>query len=236
MRLSSLTHCCCFRATLLAAWLVLDVPLEVFLFEQGGYWHIAFVVAVIMVGLNFNDLYENYRVVSRIRLLQQFCLVLGIAFLLQSALSYAQWGILLPKWTMVYGSLLVLIVLPIWRIFFSTLLWKSLGGQKLLFLGSSPAMREIVSYISDRPELGLASIGYLDDGAGVSADASAIRLGSVADLDGVCCREASRSHCRERGTAPAKPPRRTLARTAVRGNRDRGSIGDLRGCRIPACF
>src|ERR1700692_3481881 len=109
-----------FLCYLLAAWLVLDVPLEVFLFEQGGYWHITFVMAVIMIGLYFNDLYENYRVRSRIRLIQQFCLVLGIAFLLQSALGYAQWGILLPKWTMVYGSLLVLIVLPLWRIFLTT--------------------------------------------------------------------------------------------------------------------
>jgi exopolysaccharide biosynthesis polyprenyl glycosylphosphotransferase len=152
----------------------------VLLFEQGGYWHIAFVMALIMIGLYFNDLYENYRVRSRIRLVQQFCLVLGIAFLLQSALSYAQWGILLPKWTMVYGSLLVLIVLPLWRIFLTT---KSLGEQKLLFLGSSPAMREIVAYISGRPELGLAAIGYLGDDSGTLSGAS--RLGSLSALDEV---------------------------------------------------
>jgi exopolysaccharide biosynthesis polyprenyl glycosylphosphotransferase len=169
-----------FSCYVLAAWLVLDVPLVVFLFEQGGYWHIAFVMAVIMIGLYFNDLYENYRVRSRIRLVQQFCLVLGIAFLLQSALSYAQWGILLPKWTMVYGSLLVLIVLPLWRIFLTT---KSLGEQKLLFLGSSPAMREIVAYISGRPELGLAAIGYLGDDSGTLSGAS--RLGSLSALDEV---------------------------------------------------
>ncbi len=180
-----------FSCYLAAAWLMLRIPLVVFLFEQGGYWHIAFVMAVIMLGLYFNDLYENYRVVSRILLFQQFCLVLGIAFLLQSALSYAQWGILLPKWTMVYGSLLVLIVLPLWRIFFTTLLWKSLGGEKLLFLGSSPAMRDIVAHISERPELGLAAIGYLDgclDGR-LDDDAGTLsgtpRLGSIAELDDV---------------------------------------------------
>lgn len=172
-----------FSCYLAAAWVVVRVPLVVFLFEQGGYWHIAFVMAVIMIGLYFNDLYENYRVVSRILLFQQFCLVLGIAFLLQSALSYAQWGILLPKWTMVYGSLLVLIVLPLWRIFFTTLLWKSLGGEKLLFLGSSPAIGEIVAHISEYPELGLAAIGYLDDDAGTVSGTP--RLGSIAELDDV---------------------------------------------------
>src|ERR1700679_3221238 len=98
---AGLLFCCFF----LAAVLVVDCPLEVFLFEQGGYWHIAFVMGIIMAGLYFNDLYENYRVGSRIRLIQQFCLVLGLLFLLQSALSYAGWGVLLPKWTMFYGSL-----------------------------------------------------------------------------------------------------------------------------------
>jgi lipopolysaccharide/colanic/teichoic acid biosynthesis glycosyltransferase len=172
-----------FACYLFGAWLALDVPLVTFLFEQGGYWHIAFAVAVIMIGLYFNDLYENYRIGSRIQLLQQFCMVLGIAFLLQSALSYAQWGVLLPKWAMVYGSLMVLIVLPVWRIFFVTEVWKSLGGQQLLFLGSSPAMRDIVAYITERPELGLAAMGYLDDGAGPLD--GALRLGSIEQLDDV---------------------------------------------------
>ena len=79
-----------FSCYLLAAWLAIDVPLVKFLFEQSGYWHIAFVMAVIMLGLYFNDLYEHYQVRSRIALIQQFCLALGIAFLLQSLVSYAQ--------------------------------------------------------------------------------------------------------------------------------------------------
>jgi len=173
-----------FSCYLFAAWLTLDVPPVVFLFEEGGYWRIAFVMAVIMLGLYFNNLYENYRVRSRIQLIQQFCLVLGIAFLLQSLLSYGQWTFLLPKWMMVYGSLMVLVVLPLWRIFFATLVWRSLGGQKLLFLGSSPAVREIVALLAERPELGLISIGYLDDGEPSTVPATP-RLGSIADLDAV---------------------------------------------------
>jgi exopolysaccharide biosynthesis polyprenyl glycosylphosphotransferase len=171
-----------FSCYLFAAWMELDVPLVVFLFEQGGYWHIGFVTTVIVVGLYFNNLYENYRVHSRIQLVQQFCLVLGIAFLLQSLLAYANWGVLLPKWMMVYGSMLVLMILPVWRIFFSAQLLSG-GGQKLLFLGSSPATREIVARLAERPEMGLAPIGYLGhDDAGA---AGTPRLGSIAELDEV---------------------------------------------------
>jgi exopolysaccharide biosynthesis polyprenyl glycosylphosphotransferase len=160
----------------------LDVPLVVFLFEQGGYWHIGFVTTVIVVGLYFNDLYENYRVRSRIQLIQQFCLVLGIAFLLQSLLAYANWGVLLPKWMMVYGSVLVLMVLPVWRIFFSAQL-LSAGGQKLLFLGTSPATREIAEHLAEWPEIGLAPIGYLGDANGDAGGTP--RLGGIEELDEV---------------------------------------------------
>ena len=170
---------CCY---LFAAWLELDVPPVVYLFEQGGYWHIGFVTTIIVLGLYFNNLYENYRVQSRILLVQQFCLVLGLAFLLQSLLVYADWGILLPKWVMVDGSLMVLVILPLWRIFFTSELLKS-GGQKLLFLGSSPAMQDIVSRIAEKPELGLSAIGYLDNDA--DSESSLPRLGTMEQLDEV---------------------------------------------------
>ena len=170
---------CCY---LLAAWFTVDIPLVKFLFEESGYWHIAFVMAVIMLGLYFNDLYDHYQVRSRIELIQQFCLALGIAFLLQSLVSYAQWGVLLPKYVMVYGSVLALVVLPLWRMLFTAVASSSLGAQKLLFLGSSPAVREIASYLKQHPEFGLAPIGYLDWSDEIPG---MTKLGSIAQLDDV---------------------------------------------------
>jgi lipopolysaccharide/colanic/teichoic acid biosynthesis glycosyltransferase len=174
---------CCYLA---AAWLVADVPLVTFLFDQGGYWHIAFETAVIIIGVYFNDLYENFRVGSRIRLMQQFCLILGVAFLLQSLLSFGNANFLLPKWVMVYGSAGVFVVLPLFRIAFTTLARKSSGGQKLLFLGSSPAVREIVELLEERPELGMSPIGYLDnDPEPAVALPGTPKLGTLHDLDTV---------------------------------------------------
>jgi lipopolysaccharide/colanic/teichoic acid biosynthesis glycosyltransferase len=68
-------------------------------------------------------------------------------------------------------------------VFFTSLLWKSIGGQKILFLGSSPAMREITAQLEERPELGLSPIGYLGDEESVSGNPP--RLGSIRDLDEV---------------------------------------------------
>jgi sugar transferase (PEP-CTERM system associated) len=146
-----------------AAYWTLDIATDIFLLEDGGWWRVAFVAAFVLLGLHFHDLYENYRIPSRTILLQQFCLVLGIAFLLQAVLSYGRWDIILPRRIMVWGSALVLILGPLWRILFTDTVWQAVGAQRLLFIGASPAVREIVRRLRDRPELGMTAIGFMDD-------------------------------------------------------------------------
>ena len=172
-----------FSCYILAAYLLLDVAVDVFLFDDGGLWRIMLVVAVIMLGLYFHDLYENYRIRSRLLLIQQFCLVLGIAFLLQSMLSYGRSNIILPKWMMVYGSVGVLIVLPAWRILFAVVVGRGIGAQRLLFLGASPASREIIAHLVERPELGLAPVGFVENDAEAPEQLSGTpRLGAITEL------------------------------------------------------
>jgi len=140
-------------------------------------------VVEIILGIYFHDLYEDYRVRSRILLLQQTSLVLGMAFVLQAALSYARSPYLLPKWLMVYGSLAVLVLLPAWRILFAEVVSKALGAQRILFIGSSRAVREIIAQISDRPDLGFAALGYLDQDESAPAEICGVRrLGGMEAL------------------------------------------------------
>ncbi len=181
-----------FSCYVLATFLVLTTSTEVFLTEEGGFWHIGIVVAVILMGLYFNNLYDNYRVRSRILLVQQFCVVLGVAFLLQALLNYGSWNVvLLPKWAMMYGSLMTLAVLPPWRMLFSNLVGKAVGARRLLFLGSSPDVRQITLRMAERPELGLAAIGYLDNDPKIKSGLSGwYRLGAIADLDRVVAAES----------------------------------------------
>jgi len=114
------------------------------------------------VGLYFQDLYEHLRTRSRIYLLQQVSLVLGAGFLLQAVFNYGRSTLLLNKWTMMYGSLLVLVVLPLWRLAFYAVISKALPAEKLLFLGGSSALREIAMRLGERPELGSVVVGYLN--------------------------------------------------------------------------
>lgn len=149
---------CCYLS---AAFWALDYPVELFLLYDGGVWNIALVVATVILGLYLSDLYEDYRIRSRTLLFQQTSVLLGVAFVLQAVLSYGRSNLLLNKWVMVDGSALVLVTLPAWRICFTKFALKALGTQRLVFLGTSPAVHEIIAEITKKPELGLNAVGYL---------------------------------------------------------------------------
>jgi len=164
-----------------AAYLSLTFSADVFLFEAGGVLRIALVSTVIVLGLYFSDLYERFSVRSRVALVQQYCLVLGVAFLSQALLSYGRWDVVLPKWMMVYGSLGVLLTVPAWRIFFAEAMAQSVGAQRALFLGTSQTAAELVAALADRPELGVLAIGYLVESDGSNLEGIP-KLGTIADL------------------------------------------------------
>jgi sugar transferase (PEP-CTERM system associated) len=140
---------------------VLDEEIQFYLFYDGGWRSIVLLVATIQLGLYFQDLYDHLRPVSRIFLSQQVSLVLGGAFLLQAVLGYTRSTLELNKWTMVYGSLLVLLLLPAWRVAYYSVISKALPPEKLLFLGASATLRRIAIRLGERPELGSLVVGYL---------------------------------------------------------------------------
>src|SRR5689334_12745650 len=153
-----------FSCYLLASFLTLDVDPQVFLLYDDGLARISIVVVCLMVGIYLHDLYTQFRIKSRILLFQQLCLIVGIAFLTQALLSYlklAEWTV--PKWQMIMGSAFTLILLPIWRVLYSSVVLKALGSERVLFLGSSQSARELAGYLRENPESGLVGIGYVDD-------------------------------------------------------------------------
>lgn len=135
---------------------------QLYLFYEDGLLRVAAVTGSILIGFYFTDLYDNIRVRYRTLLLQQICLVLGVAFLIQGFLAYVNADWRLPRWTMVTGAAFCLVVLPAWRIFYSRLLFRMIGAERVLFIGNSPVIRQVVQRLQERPELGFIPIGYLD--------------------------------------------------------------------------
>jgi hypothetical protein len=120
---------------LVATFIVLYEDPQVFLLFDNGLGRIAIVVLCVLMGIYFHDLYQEFRIKSRVLLVQQIGVALGVAFLVQALLGYLRLRDLeTPTWLMIIGSSLVLILLPAWRIFYSGVVFKSIGSERLLFL------------------------------------------------------------------------------------------------------
>lgn len=170
-----------FCLVLVSIW-VNDLDPEFYLIEQGGLLRMALVMLSMMTGLYFQDLYNNLRVRSRLLLLQQISMAIGISFLAQALLTYFDPELMLSRWIMIYGAILMLILLPAWRLAFLRFALSALGQVKILLVGGSSVVVEIAERIATRPELGLQVVGYVADGEGDPFGGAVAKLGGVDDL------------------------------------------------------
>ena len=135
----------------------------VWLIFDDGLVRVLLLVGALLLGIYFQDLYTVIRPPSRSALIQQFCLVFGVGFLFQALLSYGAPSLVLPRRTMIFGSILLIILLPAWRIIYSSLVLRALAADRLLFLGASQTACRIAEHIQQNPELGMMAIGFVAD-------------------------------------------------------------------------
>jgi sugar transferase (PEP-CTERM system associated) len=84
------------------------------------------------------------------------------------------------------------LILP-WRMFYSSAVFKAMGAEQILFLGSSTLLRDVAQRLRDKPAMGINVIGYLDDGAGGDDPLPGIpRLGTIQDLKRVTASKPDR--------------------------------------------
>jgi lipopolysaccharide/colanic/teichoic acid biosynthesis glycosyltransferase len=156
-------------AFVVAAYSTLAFEPTVFLLEEGGLTRILVVTACILLGMHFHDLYTQIRIRSRILLLQQVSVTMGIAFLAQGFISYADPDLRMPIRVMLLGSAISAVGIFLWRNVYSGSILKLIGTQSLLFVGSNTVVETIAAHVQDHPELGFAVAGYVDDGVAAGA-------------------------------------------------------------------
>lgn len=148
---------------ILATEIDLKVDPTTYLLEDGGLFPIILVVLSILIGLHFHDLYSQFYVKSRIVLIQQLCLTMGVAFLAQGFVAYLNPRLRVPVLVMVWGSAIAIVAIFFWRIFFSGYAINVVGRERLLLVGGSPLLEDIGQHIAEHPESGLEVAGYVDD-------------------------------------------------------------------------
>ncbi len=161
-------------AFVLTAYAQLEFDPTVYLLYERGLLRILLVVASILLGLHFQDLYSQVHIKSRVVLLQQLCLVMGAAFMVQGLLSYFDSDLELPLRIMLWGAGVALTASFAWRMLFSAYALQVVGRDRLLLVGSSPLLEDIGAHIEEHPETGLIITGYVRD-----ADAGTLPGGKV---------------------------------------------------------
>ena len=155
-----------------------------FLFDEGNYWKLLVVTGTIILGLYFQDLYGDLRIVTNILLVQQVCLAVGLSLLISAFIGYIDRTAMLGRTLMMIGSLGVVVLLPLWRIFFWRYVIAGLRSERVLLLGNSSILGEVITVLLARPEFGYKLVGYLCEDQ--PCDFPIPCLGTVADVRAVC--------------------------------------------------
>lgn len=94
-------------------------------------------------------------------LIQQACLTIGLAFLLEALLSYASRELMMARWVMMTGSGLALVALSGWWIVYGGVLLSAIHAERVLFVGTNWLAREIDRRLAEMPQLGMVTVGYV---------------------------------------------------------------------------
>jgi lipopolysaccharide/colanic/teichoic acid biosynthesis glycosyltransferase len=145
--------------------------------NEDGWVPIVVAVAATQLTLYFERVYEE--IASLARMFQRICFALGVAFLVQAILAYTGSSAEMPRWTMIVGGFLVLVLFPAWRRAAPALLTKAIPVRRLLFLTPSPVVAGVVAQMT---EMGLTAEGYLGEEI---AGGSLPRLGSIQEFEAI---------------------------------------------------
>jgi exopolysaccharide biosynthesis polyprenyl glycosylphosphotransferase len=188
-------------------WLI-EQSINLFLLYDDGIARVAIVVGSVILGLYYNDCYAEVRIRSRIALMQQVCMVIGVTFLVQGLIAYVSDQYRMPRRAMIVGSLACLIVLPLWRIFYSILTLRVFGAERVLFVGVTGLTVRMANELFEHPEYTLRPVGFVTSGGEeeTGREAPAPVLGELKDLP-----EVAQEHQAQRvvlglgpGAAPAE--------------------------------
>jgi lipopolysaccharide/colanic/teichoic acid biosynthesis glycosyltransferase len=141
--------------------LLVDSPASAYVTTSQGWLRILLAVASILVGIYFNELYVHQRVASRVALVLQLSHVFGLSLVLQTVLAYVFPAVGLPRRVVLLATLAGFPVLFLWRVGYSSFLWKLIGLQSVVLVGNGSLARAIAIGILERPDRGIRLVGYV---------------------------------------------------------------------------
>ena len=178
----------------LAAYFDAGLSEHPFVLDQQGWQSIAIMAALLLAAMYLTRMYSDLRNAGRIRLLQSLAFVMGAALLAQAVFTYLKLGWALPQRIVIRGGVLAFLLLFGWRLLFSAAIRHKIGLRRVLFIGWSPVVADLIEHLNLNPQLGFTPIGYLDSHETAQAQPpGAAYLGSMANMRSVL--EEQRPDC-----------------------------------------
>jgi lipopolysaccharide/colanic/teichoic acid biosynthesis glycosyltransferase len=170
----------------LAAYVDANLSGRPFLFDQQGWQSIAIMAALLLSVMYLTRMYSDLRNAGPIRLMQSLAFVMGVALLAQAIFTYLKLGWALPQRVVIGGGLLAFLLLFGWRLLFNAAIRHKIGLKRVLFIGWSRAVADLIEHLNLHPELGFTSIGYLNSQQTAQTQPSNVAyFGEMAKLHGV---------------------------------------------------
>ncbi len=154
--------------------------------KQQDWQPVAIMAALILAAMYLTRMYSDLRDAGRIRLMQSLAFVIGSALLAQAVFTYLKLDWALPQRIVIRGSVLAFLLLLGWRTIFSAAIRHKIGLRRVLFIGWSPVVADLIDHLNLHPELGFTPIGYLNRAETEQTQPGNVSyLGSMAKLHGV---------------------------------------------------
>lgn len=148
---------------------------------ENGYFQFLLATAMVIASLYFRNLYSSVVVKRTAGLLQSVLETTGFTLLAQSVFAYVLPNEAMPQRIMLVGSILLIVMVPLWRIVYGRLTFMAVRSEKLVFLGTSDTVLAVANAVAEQPEFGTVC-GFIED----SPDAAAVPvIGSVSELQTV---------------------------------------------------
>jgi exopolysaccharide biosynthesis polyprenyl glycosylphosphotransferase len=172
----------CTACYVMATFIVYTPFWDVYLIDEMGWVTLVPVVLTVVLTFYYQDMYMNLRIRSRTLLLQQLSLAIGMALLVQSLLNYGRTDLMMHRQIMLTGSILSVAVLGSYRMIYASHVIEMLGRQRVLLVGRSAVLEEVARRMSERMELGMRVVGFVDDERGTGELEGAPWLGPIAEV------------------------------------------------------
>jgi lipopolysaccharide/colanic/teichoic acid biosynthesis glycosyltransferase len=170
----------------LAAYFDAGLNAHPFLLDQQGWRSIGIMAGLLLAAMYLTRMYSDLRNAGPIRLLQSLAFVMGAALLAQAVFTYLKLDWALPQRIVIRGGLLAFLLLLGWRMLFSAAIRHKIGLRRVLFIGWSPVVSDLIDHLNLHPELGFTPIGYLNhDETEQTLPGNVNYFGSMANLHGV---------------------------------------------------